>query len=151
MGYTTKQIQRTITISKKNLLDMIIAQNKSYKHWNGKLTRAAYKSGIANLAATALGFVFKTTSAAVAYSVISGAVTWASTAFKKEMALEANIGLVYLNDILDILHNHKNYKSVQVKIPYIQFTNLKTGKVSTVINGTGKIIKFNTKTGSVPA
>lgn len=147
----TKEIQRTITISKSALLDMIVAQNKNYKYWSGNLSKADYKAGIVNVGATALGFVFKSTVVGVIYSVITGAVSWASTSYKKLMVSGTNKGLVFLNDLLDIFQNHSNYKSIEVKMPYVQFTDPSTGKVSTVIHNKGQILKFNTNTGSVPA
>lgn len=147
----TKEIQRTITISKNQLIDMIIAQGKNHDYWNGSLSKADYKVGIASVGATALGFVFKSTVAGVIYSVITGAVSWASTSYKKLMVSGISTGGHFLTKLLDIFQNHSNYKSIQVKMPYIQFTDPSTGKVSTVIHNKGQILKFNTNTGSVPA
>lgn len=81
--FSTSEYTRTITVSKSHLEDMIIAQNKSNKVWDGKLSNAEYKESIFALSATVIGFVFKTTAAGVVYTVMTGAISWATTSYKK--------------------------------------------------------------------
>ncbi|MGE7844130.1 hypothetical protein ACQKNX_25600 [Lysinibacillus sp. NPDC093712] len=106
MSFTTSEYVRTITVSKSTLENMIIAQNNTVRYWRGQLNTANFRASIIGLGATALGFVFKSTVAGVILTVLSGALTSATTSYKEVVVSYASSGLEYIIELFSIMKNN---------------------------------------------
>lgn len=143
MSFTTREYARTVTMTKSQLENMIIAQNGFERYWKGQTTKASFQASISGLAGTILGLVFKSTTVGIIVAVVSSVLGEASTSYKQTVATTATRGTNQIVDLFAMMKKHSNYASLEVELPYLEFRDNKTGNLTTIVSGFGIIKKIN--------
>lgn len=135
-AYSRYEYNKTTSITRANVGDMIRAQEAFIKYWEGEVSKATLTTSLSGLVVTALERVFNKTvySAIPGYlvSALSGANEWE----KNEVLRVAQEGLDQIEKLSLIFLENKTYSSIEFSVNYLAFKNLATGNTDfTIIQG----------------
>ncbi|WP_342419299.1 hypothetical protein [Paenibacillus sp. FSL H8-0168] len=147
----SREYSATVTVSRKQLVKMSIAQDEVIKNGNfdnGRADTAALIAGLSGIGATVLGLIFI---ASTPVGVATGIASLASSLFSAGTGSKVNDylqnGVNGMDRIVKtIIDNDLQYDLYQIKFPFLEYT-LQDDTVIRFITGNGVILKAHSENG----